>query len=72
MAKMMNPAELRAAAGDTPADHFHDCTRCGQVVITRAAVPLCATCRKLERAPQGEAVRLFTPAPNQMPGQLSF
>jgi hypothetical protein len=29
-------------------------------------------CRDLARAPQGEAVRLFTPAPAQLPGQLNL
>jgi hypothetical protein len=50
-------------------DHFHDCARCGQTVITRAEVPLCATCRALDRAPQGEPMALFTPAPATMAGQ---
>lgn len=72
MHKFWTPAELRAAAGDTPREHFHDCTRCGQTVITREAVPMCATCRKADRAPQGESMRLFTPAPNPIPGQLSL
>jgi hypothetical protein len=53
-------------------DHFKSCSRCGQTVITRAEVPLCATCRAVERQPQGESVRLFNPAPAQMPGQLGF
>jgi hypothetical protein len=53
-------------------DHFHDCVRCGQVVITRQDPPICQTCRKLEREPQGEAMRLFAPAPNQIPGQLNL
>jgi hypothetical protein len=52
--------------------HFHDCARCGQVVITRAAVPMCETCQKLARAPQGEPMRLFTPAPTQLAGQLTL
>jgi hypothetical protein len=55
-----------------PADHFKSCSRCGQAVITRAEVPMCATCRAVDHEPQGEAVRLFTPAPAQMPGQLGF
>jgi hypothetical protein len=33
---------------------------------------VCDPCRTLERKPQGETVKLFEPAPNQMPGQLSF
>lgn len=52
--------------------HFHSCARCGQVVITRADPPICETCRKVEREPQGEAVRLFTPAPAQIAGQLAL
>jgi hypothetical protein len=54
-------------------DHFHDCTRCGQIVITRQDPPICQTCRKiLEREAEHEAMRLFAPAPNQIPGQLSL
>lgn len=53
-------------------DHFKACHRCGQTVITRADVATCDTCRKLERAPQGERVRLFEPAPEQLPGQEFF
>jgi hypothetical protein len=33
---------------------------------------VCDPCRRLDRAPQGEAVRLFTPAPAQLPGQLNL
>lgn len=33
---------------------------------------MCATCRAVDREPQGEAVRLFTPAPAQMPGQTAL
>jgi predicted RNA-binding Zn-ribbon protein involved in translation (DUF1610 family) len=54
------------------ADHFHPCSRCGQTVITRADPPVCETCRRLERRSQGETVRLFEPAPNQIPGQLAL
>lgn len=56
------------------ADHFHACTRCGQTVITRAEVPMCATCKTItarqDAAPQGEAMRLFAPAPTQIEGQM--
>jgi predicted RNA-binding Zn-ribbon protein involved in translation (DUF1610 family) len=55
-----------------PREHFHPCSRCGQTVITRADPPVCQTCRRLERRSQGETVRLFEPAPNQMPGQLAL
>jgi hypothetical protein len=27
---------------------------------------------RVDRAPQGEAVRLFTPAPTEIPGQLAL
>lgn len=60
------------AAPVKPANHFHDCSRCGQTVITREAVPMCATCRTIERRQQGETVRLFEPAPAQIPGQMAF
>jgi hypothetical protein len=45
------------------------CPRCGQ--LSDAAGP-CATCRAVDREPQGETVRLFEPAPAQMPGQVPF
>jgi predicted RNA-binding Zn-ribbon protein involved in translation (DUF1610 family) len=45
---------------DTPRSHFHECVRCGQTVITRADPPICKTCRKAEREPQGEAMPLFS------------
>jgi hypothetical protein len=44
------------------------CPRCGQ--LGRADV--CTTCRDADRQPQGEAMRLFTPAPTQIPGQFAF
>jgi hypothetical protein len=45
--------------------------RCGQhaVALEAGAPRVCDACRDLARAPQGEAVRLFTPAPAQLPGQ---
>jgi hypothetical protein len=33
---------------------------------------ICEPCRRLDRQPQGESMRLFTPAPNQIPGQLGL
>jgi hypothetical protein len=45
------------------------CSRCGQM---SDAAGVCASCRTLERKPQGETVRLFEPAPTQLPGQLNF
>jgi hypothetical protein len=44
------------------------CPQCGQL----GRVDACDPCRRLERRSQGEAVRLFEPAPNQMPGQLAL
>jgi hypothetical protein len=48
--------------------------RCGQhaVALEAAAPRVCGACRDLARAPQGETVRLFTPAPAQLPGQLNL
>jgi hypothetical protein len=46
------------------------CPRCGQTTVAEAEV--CASCREADRQPQGESVRLFTPAPNQISGQLSL
>jgi hypothetical protein len=59
------------------------CERCGQSCITvrpdgwsvpmdRTGAIVCELCRERDRQPQGEAVRLFTPAPAVMPGQLGF
>lgn len=46
------------------------CHRCGQWAILAGDV--CQPCRAQDRQPQGEAMRLFTPAPNQIPGQLAL
>jgi len=51
------------------------CPRCGQSSDDGRAdsTPrVCAPCRALEAQPQGESVRLFEPAPTQLPGQLGF
>lgn len=53
-----------AALGEKP------CHRCGQWAMLDG--DRCEPCRKLEREPQGEAVRLFEPAPTQMPGQMTL
>jgi DnaJ-class molecular chaperone len=42
------------------------CASCGQMGAT---IGPCDTCRALERAPQGESLALFTPAPAMMAGQ---
>jgi hypothetical protein len=47
----------------------YSCPQCGQMSDVQGH---CDTCRDLARAPQGEAVRLFTPAPAQLPGQLNL
>jgi DnaJ-class molecular chaperone len=50
-----------------------ECHRCGQrLAVPPAAARICEPCRGLERQPQGEAVRLFTPAPTEIPGQLAL
>jgi hypothetical protein len=54
-----------------------DCRYCGKPFVSLLGaiytVPArCDACRDLARAPQGEAVRLFTPAPAQLPGQLNL
>jgi hypothetical protein len=54
-----------------------ECVYCGQTANAkpcdchgeRPPFGICDSCREREREPQGEAVRLFTPAPAQMPGQ---
>jgi hypothetical protein len=56
---------------ETPQDGA--CYRCGQMTPGYARTfGECAKCREADRAPQGEAVRLFTPAPAQLPGQEFF
>lgn len=51
-------------------EHFHECPRCGQTVIGHKP-RACDRCAALERARAGgEPLRLFTPAPVQMPGQM--
>jgi hypothetical protein len=50
---------------------FIDCERCGQYRTLNVS-GVCEICRAAERQPQGEAVRLFTPAPAQLPGQLNL
>jgi hypothetical protein len=57
-----------------------ECVYCSQIADAkpcdchgeRPPFGICDACRALERQPQGEAVRLFTPAPAQMPGQTVF
>lgn len=50
-----------------------ECHRCGQRLVVPPAAPrVCEPCRASDREPQGEAVRLFQPAPNQIPGQLNL
>jgi hypothetical protein len=51
------------------AEPFDSCSRCGQL---SDAAGTCRACREADRAPQGEAVRLFTPAPATMPGQTGM
>jgi hypothetical protein len=49
------------------------CFECGQSFWRYPDHALkCESCREADRAPQGEAVRLFTPAPAQLPGQEFF
>lgn len=57
------------------------CIRCwqstlqplGALDLSKPPEPfVCEPCRKLEREPQGTAVRLFEPAPTQLPGQMAF
>ena len=47
-----------------------ECPRCGQTSATIGEV--CDSCRAADRQPQGEAVRLFAPAPAVMPGQMEL
>jgi hypothetical protein len=45
------------------------CPRCEQLSDVQG---LCPRCVALDREPQGESVRLFQPAPTQLPGQLAL
>jgi hypothetical protein len=63
----MDLFENRAAA----VDGATECPRCGQRTAAEV-VRVCSACRTGDRQPQGETVRLFEPAPNVMPGQLSM
>jgi hypothetical protein len=65
----------------TTAPYFNfACSRCCQCCIPGETIrdmpsdaPLvCEACRSAEREPQGESMRLFTPATTQLDGQLSF
>ena len=56
------PSPMGAVRGCWP---IKPCDRCGQM---SDAAGICATCRAVEREPQGETVRLFEPAPAPMPG----
>lgn len=66
------PGALRPLEGHAPM--AATCTSCGQTATTRdrSQPAICGRCRDELRAPQGEAVRLFQPAPAQIPGQLNF
>jgi hypothetical protein len=68
-AEAITEVPVKLASLDDPA---MTCTRCGQASITRQTPNVCETCKAVERRKQGETVRLFEPAPTQMPGQMSF
>lgn len=53
------------------------CEHCGQDTLAmevsgRAGRAICQRCLDVERAPQGETVRLFEPAPAQLQGQTDL
>jgi hypothetical protein len=63
------------------AHHSAHCVQCFTTFRTDIACPscgqlgrdtVCDSCRTTAREPQGEAVRLFEPAPTQLDGQLAF
>ena len=47
----------------------YECQRCGQL---SGDDRVCDACRAQDREPQGETVRLFQPAPTQMPGEATM
>jgi hypothetical protein len=62
---------LTAAAMRHAPTFYETCAKCGQATLTGAVWGVRGVeARALE--PQGEAMRLFAPAPNQIPGQLSL
>lgn len=54
---------------ETPGPRLPYVCRCGQL---SGDARVCDACRARERAPQGEAVRLFQPAPVQLTGQTDM
>ena len=50
------------------------CPVCGILTLTAADdfPTVCEGCQDRARESQGEAMRLFAPAPSQIPGQLGF
>lgn len=48
------------------------CYECGQVKADPRPFGACPACLEAQRLPQGQAVRLFEPAPTQLEGQMTF
>jgi hypothetical protein len=58
-----------------PARACHECNGTGRAHVwegSRIAAMLDVEAERVDRAPQGETVRLFTPAPTEIPGQLAL
>jgi len=77
--------DVLVIAGEPEPPRPFACRRCGQVMAVCDKCPvsvnakscpcgraLCAACDAFDREPQGEAMRLFVPAPSQIPGQLGL
>lgn len=58
-------------AGAAAAPAHAGCVRCGQLTASTATT-VCASCRDLERGPQGEPLQLFAPAAAALTGQLTL
>jgi hypothetical protein len=53
--------------------YVHDeCPSCHQTRYRYHGEPQCVVCDYLAAQPQGEAMRLFTPAPTQIQGQMTL
>lgn len=53
------------------AQYGRPCAKCGRVTLS-SGDPFCVPCEAAARQPQGEPMRLFTPAPTQIAGQLTL
>lgn len=77
--EIVHPERVRVVTDDAEWDRACEfdafegaCFRCGQTKADPRPFGICPRCASADREPQGETVRLFEPAPAQLPGQLAF